>query len=77
MLNLKEVVLKSQTDAPSVGRLRVQGPAIVTTSNLDLPSDIELVDSNQYIATICGNNVLEMEFRIETGKGYHLNRTQY
>lgn len=72
LLNLKEVVLKSQTKVTSVGRLRVQGPAIVTTSNLELPSDIELVDPNQYIATICGNNILEMEFRIETGKGYNL-----
>jgi DNA-directed RNA polymerase subunit alpha len=72
LLNLKEVVLKSETKTSSVGRLRVQGPAIVTTSNLELPSDIELVDPNQYIATICGNNILEMEFRIETGKGYHL-----
>ena len=72
LLNLKEVVLKSQTNVPSVGRLRVQGPAIVTTGDLDLPSDVELIDSNQYIATICGNNVLEMEFRIENGKGYNL-----
>jgi DNA-directed RNA polymerase subunit alpha len=24
------------------------------------------------VATICGNNVLEMEFRIEKGKGYRL-----
>ena len=72
LLNLKEVVLKSQTKVASVGRLRVQGPAIVTTSNLELPSDIELVDPNQYIATICGNNILEMEFRIETGRGYNL-----
>nr|BDA99053.1 RNA polymerase alpha subunit [Rhodomonas sp. NIES-2332] len=72
LLNLKEVVLKSQTQTPSVGRLRVQGPAIVTTVNLELPSEIELIDPNQYIATICGNNILEMEFRIETGKGYHL-----
>ena len=72
LLNLKEVVLKSQTKAPGVGRLRVQGPAIVTTSNLELPYDIELVDPNQYIATICGNNILEIEFRIENGKGYHL-----
>ena len=30
------------------------------------------MDANQYIATICGNNTLEMEFRIETNKGYHL-----
>ena len=32
LLNLKEVVLKSQTKKPCVGRLRVQGPAIVTTN---------------------------------------------
>lgn len=72
LLNLKEVVLKSQIKSPNVGRLRVQGPAIVTTNDLELPSEIELVDPNQYIATICGNNILEMEFRIETGKGYNL-----
>lgn len=72
LLNLKEIVLKSNTNVPTVGRLKVQGPAIVTTSDLDLPSDVELVDMNQYIATICGNNILEMEFRIETGKGYNL-----
>jgi DNA-directed RNA polymerase subunit alpha len=30
------------------------------------------MDNNQYIATICGNNTLEMEFRIETNKGYQL-----
>jgi DNA-directed RNA polymerase subunit alpha len=72
LLNLKEVVLKSHNKISSIGRLRVQGPAIVTTNNLELPYDVELIDSSQYIATICGNNVLEMEFRIETGKGYHL-----
>jgi DNA-directed RNA polymerase subunit alpha len=72
LLNLKEVVLKSHTKASNVGRLKVQGPTIVTTSNLELPPDIELIDPNQYIATICGNNILEMEFRIETGKGYNL-----
>nr|Q01569.1 RecName: Full=DNA-directed RNA polymerase subunit alpha; Short=PEP; AltName: Full=Plastid-encoded RNA polymerase subunit alpha; Short=RNA polymerase subunit alpha [Pyrenomonas salina]BDA97791.1 RNA polymerase alpha subunit [Rhodomonas sp. NIES-698]CAA46702.1 DNA-directed RNA polymerase alpha subunit [Pyrenomonas salina] len=72
LLNLKEVVLKSQIGTSGVGRLRVQGPAIVTTNHLELPSEIELIDPNQYIATICGNNILEMEFRIETGKGYNL-----
>nr|BDA98610.1 RNA polymerase alpha subunit [Proteomonas sp. NEIS-1375] len=72
LLNLKEVVLKSHTSESSIGRLRVQGPAIVTTESLELPPEVELIDTDQYIATICGNNVLEMEFRIEHGKGYQL-----
>jgi DNA-directed RNA polymerase subunit alpha len=72
LLNLKELVFKSEICESSIGRLSIQGPAIVTAADLELPSGIELVDPEQYIATICGNNMLEMEFRIEKGKGYHL-----
>nr|QQP22427.1 RNA polymerase alpha subunit [Cryptophyta sp. CCMP2293] len=72
LLNLKELVFKSEISESSIGRLSIQGPAIVTAADLELPSGIELVDPEQYIATICGNNMLEMEFRIEKGKGYHL-----
>lgn len=72
LLNLKEITFKSNTNEILIGRLRVQGPAIVTAEDFDLPAEITLVDPKQYIATICGNNVLEMEFRIEKGKGYRL-----
>jgi DNA-directed RNA polymerase subunit alpha len=72
LLNLKEVTFKSENTDPSIGRLRVQGPAIVTAANFKLPSDVTLIDPKQYIATICGNNILEMEFRIERGRGYRL-----
>ena len=72
LLNLKEIVFRTETKEPMVGRLSIQGPTIVTAGNFDLPSEVEVLDSNQYIATICGNNTLEMEFRIETNKGYHL-----
>ena len=72
LLNLKEIVLKSYTKEPSIGRLRVQGPSIITASNFELPPDVEVIDNDQYIATICNNNILEMEFRIEPGKGYQI-----
>lgn len=72
LLNLKEVVLKSYSREPTIGRLRVQGPSIITASNFELPPDVEVIDSSQYIATISNNNILEMEFRIEGGKGYKI-----
>jgi DNA-directed RNA polymerase subunit alpha len=72
LLNLKEITFKSENTDTLIGRLRVQGPAIVTAENFKLPSDVTLVDPKQYIATICGNNILEMEFRIEKGHGYRL-----
>lgn len=72
LLNLKEITFKSESKDTLIGRLRVQGPAIVTAENFDLPSEVSLIDPSQYIATICGNNILEMEFRIEKGRGYRL-----
>jgi DNA-directed RNA polymerase subunit alpha len=70
LLNMKKVVVKSYSSQPQIGRLLVQGPATVTTGQFDLPSEIELVDSNQYIATLSAGATLEMEFRVERGKGY-------
>lgn len=72
ILNLKEVVLRSYSSEPQIGRIRIQGPAIITTGLFELPPEIELVDPKQYIATVCNNTIFEMEFRIEQGNGYRL-----
>nr|YP_009314996.1 RNA polymerase a-subunit [Scinaia undulata]SCW23451.1 RNA polymerase a-subunit [Scinaia undulata] len=72
LLNLKEVVLRSYTDKPQIGRVRVQGPAIITAGLFDISDEIEIIDPRQYIATICNNTIFEMEFRIEQGRGYRL-----
>jgi len=42
----------------------------VTAEHLDLPAEVELIDPNQYIATLSAGATLEMEFRIEQGRGY-------
>ena len=70
LLNMKKVVLKSHSSQPQIGRLLAQGPATVTVDQFDLPSEVELVDPNQYVATLSAGATLEMEFRIERGKGY-------
>nr|YP_009394608.1 RNA polymerase a-subunit [Vertebrata thuyoides]ARW63170.1 RNA polymerase a-subunit [Vertebrata thuyoides] len=72
ILNLKEVVLKSYSTEPQIGRVRIQGPAVVTTGLFDIPTEIEIIDPKQYIATICSNTIFEMEFKIEQGNGYKL-----
>lgn len=72
LLNLKEIVLTSNTHETQIGRLRVQGPAVITAGLLDLTPEIQVVDCKQYIATVCNNTVFEMEVRIEQGYGYRL-----
>lgn len=70
LLNMKKLVLKSYSSQPQIGRLLAQGPATVTAVQFDLPSEVELVNASQYVATLSQNATLEMEFRIERGKGY-------
>jgi DNA-directed RNA polymerase subunit alpha len=70
LLNLKEVVLNSYSNQRQIGRLLVQGPATVTAGHFDLPSEVEVVDKNQYIATLSPGSTLEMEFQVEKGTGY-------
>ncbi|MEA5510948.1 DNA-directed RNA polymerase subunit alpha [Crocosphaera sp. UHCC 0190] len=70
MLNMKEIVLKSYAEQPQIGRLVVTGPATVTAAQFDLPSEVEVIDPTQYVATLTEGAKLEMEFRVERGTGY-------
>ena len=72
LLNLKEIILKSKIQTPQFGRLKIQGPAVVTADLIQLPSSVEIVNPNQYIMTISTSNILEIEFKFEYGTGYRL-----
>lgn len=80
LLNVKQIVLQnsdssieSEKNLNLIGRLNVQGPEVVTSALIELPNGIEIVDKNQYIATICDNSYLEMEFLIRKDNGYKLS----
>ncbi len=70
LLNMKEVVLKSHSPGPHIGRVMITGPSTVRAAQFDLPLEVDIVDPGQYIATLAEGARLEMEFRIEKGKGY-------
>ena len=72
LLNLKGVVLRSDTKTPQFGRLSIQGPAVVTADLIQLPPDLELINPNHYIMTISTANIIEIEFKFEYGIGYKL-----
>lgn len=70
LLNMKEIALRSYSSQPQIGRLMVQGPTRVTSAHFELPSEVEVVNPDQYVATVADGHTLEMEFRIERGQGY-------
>ena len=72
LLNLKGIIFKSKVHDAQFGRLKVQGPSIITADLIQLPSNIEIVNPNHYIATISTSDILEIEFKFEYGVGYKL-----
>lgn len=76
LLNLKGIVVKSKTpigeNEKEYGRLKISGPTVVLADSIQLPSTLEIVNPNHYIATISTSNVLEIEFQFEYGTGYRL-----
>lgn len=72
LLNLKGIVLKGKNQVPEFGRLKIQGPAVITADLIQLPSNLEIVNPNHYIMTISTSTVLEIEFKFEYGTGYKL-----
>ena len=72
LLNLKGIVLKSETASRQFGRLRVHGPAVITASSIELPPEIEIINPNHYIATLSSSYIVEIEFKIESGTKYQL-----
>jgi DNA-directed RNA polymerase subunit alpha len=72
LLNLKGIVFKSKIKDVQFGRLKIQGPSVITADLIQLPADLEIINPNHYIATISTSNILEIEFKFEYGTGYRL-----
>ena len=72
LLNLKGIVLKSKTEKTQFGRLKIQGPNVVTADSIQLPDNLEIINPNHYIATLSTSSILEIEFKFEYGTGYKL-----
>ena len=72
LLNLKGIIFKGKTQNVQFGRLKIQGPSVITADLIQLPSNLKIVNPNHYIATISTSNILEVEFKFEYGTGYQL-----
>jgi len=70
VLNLKELVIRSENEEPTMVHLRVTGPAEVKAGDIQLPAGVEILNSDHRIATLNKKATLSMELRVEQGRGY-------
>ena len=70
ILNLKELVLRSELDEPSTIYVKAKGPGEVTAGDISPPAGVEILNSDMHIATLGKGATLEMEMVVERGVGY-------
>jgi DNA-directed RNA polymerase subunit alpha len=70
ILNLKELVLRSEVDEPVAAYLRAKGPADVTAGDIQPPAGVEILNPDLHIATLAKGANLEIEMTIQRGVGY-------
>nr|YP_009717464.1 RNA polymerase alpha subunit [Gillenia stipulata]ARD01870.1 RNA polymerase alpha subunit [Gillenia stipulata]QGM83139.1 RNA polymerase alpha subunit [Gillenia stipulata]UNH86875.1 RNA polymerase alpha subunit [Gillenia stipulata] len=72
LMNLKEIVLKSNLYGTRNASLCVKGPGYVTAQDIILPPSVEIVDNTQYIANLTEPINLCIELQIERNRGYRI-----
>ena len=71
LLNLKKVRIQMLTDEPQVISLEVKGQNTITAKNIKVPSQVSILNPDQYIAEITDKKgELSVELTVERGMGY-------
>src|SRR5690606_22706599 len=70
LMNLKGVVFKLHSREEVTLILRKEGAGQVLPSDIELPHDVEIINPNHVIATLTDDGKLEMQIKVEQGRGY-------
>jgi DNA-directed RNA polymerase subunit alpha len=70
ILNLKDIVLVSHSDEPVTLRLDVRGPADVLARDIQLTSDIEILNEDLHLATLNRTGRIAVDITVSKGRGY-------
>jgi len=70
LLNLKGVVFKLHNRDEVTLSLRKDGEGPVTAADIQTPHDVEIVNPEHLIATLSQGGKLDMQIKVEKGRGY-------
>jgi DNA-directed RNA polymerase subunit alpha len=70
ILNLKDIVLTSESDDPVTLRIDAKGAGAVTAGDIECPADVTILNRDLHIATLNSKARLAIDLTVEKGKGY-------
>ncbi len=72
LLNVKDIVIRNKEGKPGKMRLTVSGEKEVTVADIKADSHLELINQDHVIAHVAVDGQLDIEFFVETGRGYQV-----
>nr|AJE72319.1 RNA polymerase alpha subunit [Pediomelum tenuiflorum]AJE72461.1 RNA polymerase alpha subunit [Pediomelum digitatum]AJE72816.1 RNA polymerase alpha subunit [Pediomelum argophyllum]QHS70319.1 RNA polymerase alpha subunit [Pediomelum esculentum]QHS69863.1 RNA polymerase alpha subunit [Pediomelum digitatum] len=72
LMNLKEIVLRSNLYGTRDASICFKGPGYVTAQDIILPPSVEIVDNTQHIANVTEPVNLCIELKMERNRGYRI-----
>jgi DNA-directed RNA polymerase subunit alpha len=70
ILNLKDLVLRCESEEPVTLRLDKRGPGDVTAGDIQTTADVEVLNPELHLATINQRGRLAFDLTVEQGRGY-------
>jgi DNA-directed RNA polymerase subunit alpha len=70
ILNLKDLVLRCESEEPVTLRLDKRGPDDVTAGDIQTTADVEVLNPELHLATVNQRGRLALDLTVEQGRGY-------
>lgn len=70
VLNVKQLELRYDGEEIRKGRVEIEGEKLVTGADFVFEPDVDLLNPDQYVATVNKGAKLSMEIGVATGRGY-------
>lgn len=75
ILNLKDIVVTSESDEPITLRLDARGPGDVTASDISCPAEVEILTEDIHLAKLDAKGRLAIDLVVERGRGWRNSKT--
>lgn len=70
VLNVKQLVVSNKTGEPGKMTLKVKGEATATGSDIVADEHLEIINKDHIIASVAEGGLVDIEFFVESGRGY-------
>ncbi len=74
ILNLKDVVLTSESEEPITLRLDARGPGEVTAGDISCPPEVEILNGDLVLAQLTDAGRLAIDLTVEKGRGWRSSK---